>query len=154
MPDSAGGFQVLNDDAIRRLNVTESHIAAVAEREATELQRREQLYRENGPSASVAQRVAILVDDGLATGFNMRAAIAAVRERGPQRLVVAVPVGAVVTCAELKREVGTLICPLQPDPFHAVGLWYRDFTPTSDEEVRECLAAGALNYDAAQKSHR
>jgi putative phosphoribosyl transferase len=146
---AAGGFRVLNDDAIRELDLGEKEIAAVAEREAAELHRREELYRANQPPISIAGRVAILVDDGLATGFTMRAAIAAVRERGPRQLVVAVPVGAVETCAEIEREVSTLICPLQPHPFHAVGLWYRDFAPTTDHEVRECLAAAALNYDAA-----
>jgi putative phosphoribosyl transferase len=150
---AAGGFQVLNDDAIRELGITKQAIAAVAEREAAELHRREELYRADRPPVSIASRVAILVDDGLATGFTMRAAIAAVRERGPRRLVVAVPVGAVETCAEIEREVGTLICPLQPDPFHAVGLWYHDFTPTTDDEVRECLAASALNYQAAHAGH-
>lgn len=146
---AAGGFRVLNDDAIADLGIGEKEIAAVAERETAELHRREELYRGDRPPTHVAGRVAILVDDGLATGFTMRAAIAAVRERGPQRLVVAVPVGAVETCAEIEREVGTLICPLQPDPFHAVGLWYHDFAATTDDEVRECLAASALNYHAA-----
>jgi putative phosphoribosyl transferase len=150
---AASGFQVLNEDAIRDLGVTDKQIAEVAEREAAELRRREKEYRDDRPPVRVANRVAILVDDGLATGFTMRAAIAAVRERGPQRLVVAVPVGAVETCAELEREVGLLVCPLQPDPFHAVGLWYRDFTPTTDEEVRECLIASSVNYQAAH-SHR
>jgi predicted phosphoribosyltransferase len=151
---AAGGFQVLNDEAIHELGITEKEIADVAEREAMELQRREEAYRADRPPLRIANRVAILVDDGLATGFTMRAAIAAVRERGPQRLVVAVPVGAVETCAEIEREVGTLVCPLQPDPFHAVGLWYRDFTPTTDDEVRECLVAAALNFEVAHQAHR
>jgi putative phosphoribosyl transferase len=145
---AAGGFQLLNDEAIAQLDVSEKQIAEVAEREAAELHRREQLYRAERPSARVADRIAILVDDGLATGFSMRAAIAAVRERGPKRLIVAVPVGAAETCAEIEREVGTLVCPLQPKPFHAVGLWYRDFTPTTDDEVRELLIAASLNHRA------
>lgn len=140
-----GGFEVLNDRVIAELGITEKEIAAAAEREGDELRRREELYRGNRPRVSVANRLVILVDDGLATGFTMRAAIAAVRERGPRRLVVAAPVGSPDTCAEMQDEVGTVVCPLQPEPFHAVGLWYRDFAATTDEEVRECLAAAAVN---------
>jgi putative phosphoribosyl transferase len=146
---AAGGFEVLNDQAIAELGITEKEIASVAEREATELQRREKLYRGNRPLVSIHGRTTILVDDGLATGFTMRAAIAAVRERGPSQLVVAAPVGAKETCEEIAREVGLLICPLQPEPFHAVGLWYCDFAPTADDEVRDCLAAASVNYETA-----
>lgn len=151
---AAGGFEVLNERLVAQLGVSPLEIAAVADREARELQRREDAYRGNRPSASIHGRLVVLVDDGLATGFTMRAAIAAVRERGPARLVVAAPVGAVDTCAEIAREVGTLICPLQPEPFHAVGLWYRDFAETSDDEVRECLTAAAVNFEAAHASRR
>jgi putative phosphoribosyl transferase len=152
---AAGGFEVLNDAAIKDLGIGEKELAAIAEREAEELQRREKLYRANRSPAMVHGRTAIIVDDGLATGFTMRAAIAAVRERGPNRLIVAVPVGAKDTCDEVAREVGTLICPLQPEPFHAVGLWYRDFAPTTDDEVRDCLAAASVNYHAARAgAHR
>jgi putative phosphoribosyl transferase len=151
---AAGGFEVLNDAVIGELGITEKEIAAVAEREAAELHRREELYRANRSPASVHGRTVIIVDDGLATGFTMRAAIAAVRERGPDRLIVAVPVGAKKTCEEIDREVGMLVCPLQPQPFHAVGLWYRDFTPTTDDEVRECLAAARVNYETAHTASR
>ncbi|MDO8542174.1 MAG: phosphoribosyltransferase [Opitutaceae bacterium] len=151
---AAGGFRLLNDSLVAQLRISEDDVAAVTEREMIELQRREKLYRENRPPINVHGRVAIIVDDGLATGFTMRAAIAAVRERGPLRLVVAVPVGAVETCEELSHEVGTLVCPFQPDPFHAVGLWYQDFTPTSDDEVHRCLAAAATNHGAAHGSSR
>jgi predicted phosphoribosyltransferase len=150
---AAGGFEVLNDEAIRELGLTEKQIAAVAEREATELHRREELYRAHRSPANVHRRTAIIVDDGLATGLTMRAAIAAVRERGPERLVVAVPVGAPETCAEIAHEVDLLICPLQPQPFQAVGLWYRDFAPTTDDDVRECLAAGRANYASAHAAN-
>lgn len=146
---AAGGFEVLNEEVIAELGIPEKAIAAVAEREQAELRRREELYRADRPPTAVHDRVAILVDDGLATGFTMRAAVAAVRELGARRLVVAVPVGAADTCAAIEREVGTVVCPLQPEPFHAVGLWYEDFSPTTDEEVRECLAAAAQNYEAA-----
>ena len=103
---------------------------------------------------NLACRVVILVDDGLATGFTMRAAIAAVRARGPQKLVVAVPVGAPETCAEIAREVDGLICPLRPDPFQAVGMWYHDFSPTTDEEVRDCLVASPLHAVAHHPPRR
>jgi putative phosphoribosyl transferase len=147
---AAGGFELLNEQMISELGLSEQDIAAVAEKEAAELRRREELYRANRPAATVQDRITILVDDGLATGFSMRAAIAAVRERGPSRLVVAVPVGARETCAEIEREVGLLFCPLQPEPFHAVGLWYHDFAATSDEEVRDCLVAADLNHHAVR----
>jgi predicted phosphoribosyltransferase len=94
-----------------------------------------------------------LVDDGLATGLTMRAAIAAIRAENPGRLLVAVPVGAVETCEEIAQEVDALICPLQPEDFQAVGLWYRDFTATTDREVRECLAAGRMTSEAAHHAH-
>jgi len=145
---ATGGFEVLNEQVIADAGITESEIEQVAEREAAELQRREEFYRADRPRLTVTDRLALLVDDGLATGFSMRAAIAAVRERGPRRIVVAVPVGATDTCAELAREIGTVVCPLQPEPFHAVGLWYRDFTQTSDDEVRECLLASRRNAEA------
>lgn len=151
---ASGGFEVLNKTLVAELGITPLQIADVADRETTELQRREVLYRENRPPVDVHGRTAILVDDGLATGFTMRAAIGALRNRGARQLVVAVPVGAVETCAEIALEVDALICPLQPEPFHAVGLWYRDFRPTTDDEVRECLAAAALNQEVAPHVHR
>lgn len=140
---AAGGFTLLNERLVASLGVTPGQIAEVTTREEEELRRREALYRGHRPTRSVHGRVAILVDDGLATGFTMRAAVAAVRELGPKRLIVAVPVGAPDTCEELAREVDRVICPLQPEPFQAVGLWYHDFAPTTDDEVRDCLAAAA-----------
>jgi putative phosphoribosyl transferase len=152
---AAGGFRIMNQPAIAQLQVSDEEIAEVVERETAELKRRENLYRGNQAPVSVSDRVIILVDDGLATGFTMRAAIAALRAQRPRRIVVAVPVGAADTCAEIEQEIGTVICPLQPKPFHAVGLWYRNFESTSDDEVRECLVAAALNYDSLyQSSHR
>jgi len=148
---ASGRFQVLNNEAIRQLDISADEIAAMIKQETVELHRREQLYRVDQSPLNVTDRIVVLVDDGLATGFTMRAALAAMRESRPQRVVVAVPVGAVDTCREIEHEADTLICPLQPEPFQAVGLWYRDFTPTSDEEVRDCLAAAAQNYEL---SHR
>jgi putative phosphoribosyl transferase len=145
---AGNGFEVLNESLIAELGITRFQIAAVADRETEELHRREELYRANRPRVELRDRTVILVDDGLATGFTMRAAIGALRLRDTARLIVAVPVGAVDTCAEIAREVDGFVCPLQPEPFHAVGLWYRDFSPTTDDEVRECLATAAVNQDS------
>jgi putative phosphoribosyl transferase len=108
-----------------------------------ELKRRERAYRGNCPAPEVRGKTVILIDDGLATGSSMRAAVAALRQQGPARIVVAVPVGAVETCAELQEEVDEVICPQTPDPFYAVGCWYRDFSQTTDEEVRALLEQAA-----------
>lgn len=149
---AAGGFEILNESAIAGMKISPKHVAEIVERETKELKRREQLYRGNRAPASVADRVVILVDDGLATGSSMRAGIAALRALKPRQIIVAVPVGASDTCSEIEYEVGRVVCPLQPNPFHAVGLWYRNFDQTTDDEVRECLAAAALNYDAVYHS--
>lgn len=138
---AGNGFEILNEPLIADLGLTRTEVAAVAKREAEELHRRETLYRASRPPPELRGRTAILVDDGLATGFTMRAAIGALRRQGTVGTVVAVPVGAPDTCEEIEAEVDRLICPLQPEPFHAVGLWYKDFQPTTDDEVRECLAA-------------
>ena len=151
---AAGGYQVLNRHVVRELGITPLQIAAVSDREEAELRRRESLYRVNRPLVDVRGHVAVLVDDGLATGFTMRAAIGAMRDRGVRRLLVAVPVGAPDTCEDIGREVDDLICPFQPDPFHAVGLWYHDFSETTDAEVRECLAAAAANHEHAHTGPR
>lgn len=153
---ASGGREVLNESLIAELRITPIEIADVADRECTELQRRETLFHTNHPAVAVRDRTVILIDDGLATGFTMRAAIAATRERHPKKLVVAVPVGAEDTCEEIAREVDVLICPLRPEQFHAVGLWYVDFEQTSDEEVRSCLAAAehALHHAEHESSDR
>ena len=111
----------------------------VAEAEGRELERREQLYRGARPPLEVAGKTAILIDDGLATGSTMRAGVAALRRLGPSGIVVAVPVAAAQTCDELRREVEEVVCAETPEPFYAVGLWYRDFSQTSDAEVSELL---------------
>jgi putative phosphoribosyl transferase len=122
------------------LGIPPTVIVQVAQREQIELQRREQLYRGNRPLVPLTNKTVILVDDGLATGSTMRAAVAAVRQQEPAHIIVAVPVGASSTCEELGSEADEVICLRSPDPFVAVGLWYRDFTPTSDHEVRTLLA--------------
>jgi predicted phosphoribosyltransferase len=137
---TSGGVRVLNDDAVLGLGIDEDAIARAAAAEGTELERRERVYRGDRGPVEVAGRSVILVDDGLATGSTMRAAVHAVRAQGPERLVVAVPVAARQTCEQLRAEVDELVCADTPDPFHAVGLWYDDFTQTSDDEVRDLLA--------------
>jgi putative phosphoribosyl transferase len=136
---ATGGARVLNDEVIRYLSVTSEVIEAVARAEQVELERREQAYRGDRPTPDLHGRIVILVDDGLATGSSMRAAIAAVRTQQPARIVVAVPVAAKETVDELRREVDDLVCLRTPEPFSAVGLWYDDFSQTSDEEVRDLL---------------
>jgi putative phosphoribosyl transferase len=137
---ASGGVRVLNDDVVRSLALTDEMIARVADREVVELDRRERLYRGGRSVPSVAGRIAILVDDGLATGSTMRAATQALALEHPARVVVAVPVAAASTCETLAREVDEMVCALMPEPFQAVGLWYADFTQVTDEEVRALLA--------------
>jgi putative phosphoribosyl transferase len=136
---ATGGARVLNEEVIRYLSVPPEVIDAVAHAEQIELARREQAYRGERPTPDLHGKQVILVDDGLATGSSMRAAIGAVRTQSPARIIVAVPVAARETCDELKREVEELVCLRTPEPFSAVGLWYDDFSQTSDEEVRDLL---------------
>ncbi|MBZ4330705.1 phosphoribosyltransferase [Corallococcus interemptor] len=140
---ATGGVTVLNEGVVRRLGIPRSAIAAAAEREARELVRREQLFRDGRPPAPVEGRTVVLVDDGLATGSTMRAALRALRQHQPARIVVGVPVGAPETCADLEREADLLVCLQTPEPFYAVGQWFEDFTQTTDDEVRELLARAA-----------
>lgn len=136
---ATGGVRVLNADVVRALGISEDIIESVAAKEQDELERRERVYRGNHPSLDVGGRIVILVDDGLATGSTMRAAAAALRQQGPARIVIAVPVGAQETCGELRAEVDEIVCLRTPEPFHAVGLWYKNFSQTTDQEVRELL---------------
>ncbi len=134
-----GGVQVLNWDVVDACAVSPQQIDAAAVREARELERREQRYRGNREQVELRGRTVILVDDGLATGSTMRAAIAAVRRQKPKKVVVAVPVAARSTCAEIQEEADDMVCLYTPLQFHAVGQWYQDFSQTPDEEVRELL---------------
>jgi predicted phosphoribosyltransferase len=136
---ATGGVRVLNEDVVRTLGIPDDLIDAVALKEWQELQRRERLYRGNRPAPDVRGRTVILVDDGLATGSTMRAAVAALRRQLPARIVVAVPVGAPETCAQLQEDADETICARTPEPFRAVGLWYSDFSQTTDDEVRALL---------------
>jgi putative phosphoribosyl transferase len=140
---ATGGARVLNDEVIRYLSVSPEVIEAVARAEQIELERREHAYRGDRPTPDLHGRTVILVDDGLATGSSMRAAIAAVRTQAPARIVVAVPLAARETCDDLRREVEDVVCLRTPEPFSAVGLWYDDFSQTGDEEVRDLLQRAA-----------
>ena len=140
---ASGGVRVVNEDVVRALGIPPKVIDQVAAEEERELARREWEYRDDRPPPDVAGRVVILVDDGLATGSTMRAAVLAVRERDPAAVIVAVPVGAAETCAAMNRVADATICIHTPEQFAAVGLWYEDFSQTTDEEVRDLLAATA-----------
>jgi putative phosphoribosyl transferase len=137
---ATGGMYVVNEHVVRMLAIPDSVIEEVAEREQKELERREQLYRDDLPPPDVRDRTIILVDDGLATGSTMRAAVAALRKQHPAHIVVAVPVAAPVVRDEFKAEVDEIVCASTPEPFFGVGYWYEDFSQTSDEEVHDLLA--------------
>jgi predicted phosphoribosyltransferase len=137
---ATGGVRVLNEDVVHALRIPPQVIDAVAAEELRELERREHVYREGRPAPDVRGRTVILVDDGLATGSTMRAAVAALRRQDPARIVVAVPTAAPSVCQEFRALVDDVVCLITPEPFYAVGLWYRDFSQTTDEEVRDLLA--------------
>ncbi len=140
---ASGGAQILNSEVIRHVGLTNDLIDSVSERERGELARRERLYRGDRTDSELAGKAVILVDDGLATGASMRAAVAAVRAQNPARIVVAVPTAAPETCAALSSEVDELVCPLRPRNFYAVSLWYDRFEQVSDDEVRTLLEKAA-----------
>src|ERR1700719_4200373 len=137
---ATGGVRVLNDQLVERLGIPEQMIDAVAARELQELARRERLYREGRPPPNVRGRTVVLVDDGLATGATMQAAIEALRQLQPARIVVAVLTPSPEACEEMRAKVDDVICAIAPEPFDAVGRWYQDFSQTTDEEVRGLLA--------------
>jgi predicted phosphoribosyltransferase len=137
---ASGGVRVLNRDVLDQLRIAPRWIDMVAAQEFEELTRREAAYRDGRPAPDVRGKTVILVDDGLATGASMKAAVAALRDLGPARIVVAVPVGAAETCHELGSLADEVVCAETPDPFYAVGSWYANFDQTTDEEVRELLA--------------
>ncbi len=135
------GTCVLDDDLIDSLHIDEAALDAVMQREIDEMRRRELAYRDLRPRIELAGKIVIAVDDGLATGASMRAAATALREHHPGAIVIAVPVAAARTCASLERLVDRVVCLFTPEPFHAVGLYYKNFAQTGDDEVRRLLSA-------------
>ena len=146
---ASGGVRVLNEDVMRSIPHADQAIEAVTARETAELQRREQIYREDRPPPELRDRIAILVDDGLATGATMRAAVKALRQREAAKIVVAVPVGPPDTCREIEEQADETICLSTPEFFQAVGQYYDDFSQTTDEDVRGLLAHGAEEQGGA-----
>ncbi len=136
---ASGGVRVLNDDVVQMLDIPEEVINRVAAHEQHELERREHLYRGDRPAYDIHDRIVILVDDGIATGATMRAAVSAVRRQRPARVIIAVPVAASATCEEFAVEVDEMVCVSRPEEFFAVGFWYEHFSQTSDEEVYRLL---------------
>jgi predicted phosphoribosyltransferase len=149
---STGGVRVLNDDVVSYLGIPGDVIDAVAAGELKELERRERAYRGNRPEPDVRGKTVILIDDGLATGSTMRAAAAALRQQNPARIIVAVPVSAPQICDEYRMGVDEIICAKTPEPFLGVGMWYEDFSQTTDDEVRALLSKA--RHDANQANQR
>jgi putative phosphoribosyl transferase len=140
---ASGGVRVLNEEVIQRLNIPESAVEAVTREEEQELARGEKAFRGSREPLPIERRTVILVDDGLATGASMKAAVRALRQQNPAYISVAVPIGSRDTCAHFSGEVDELICGETPEPFFAVGTWYANFLPTTDEEVRHLLDKAA-----------
>lgn len=138
---------VLNQEVIDLLSIDQAVIDRVISREQAELERRNRLYRHGRPPPDTGGKTIIIIDDGLATGATMRAAIASVRQAGAARIIVAVPVGAASTCRKIKKEADELVCLYMPEPFFGVGQWYSDFSQTSDEDVLTLLAGVAANSE-------
>lgn len=146
---ASGGVRVLNEQIVRELGIPDEAIAAVAAQEQSELDRREKVYRKNMPSLDVKEKSVILIDDGLATGASMRAAALALRQLKAKEVIVAVPVAAPDTCETFRSEVDHVVCAKTPEPFFGVGMWYENFSQTTDEEVIELLEKA--NQDIKQK---
>ena len=136
---ASGGVRILNSDIIRMLSIPEEVINFVAKVELQELQRCEHRYRQGAPAPDVREKTVILIDDGLATGASMRAAVAGLRAQHPSRIIIAVPAAAAQTCDALRSEVDDVICAITPEPFYGVSRWYEDFSQVTDEEVRTLL---------------
>jgi predicted phosphoribosyltransferase len=146
---AAGGVELLSARTIRALHITPGAIRQTLDRERRELERRELAYRDGHPPVEIQGRTVIVVDDGLATGASMTAAVTALRRRGPRAIIVAVPVASASACAEIRQVADRCVCVLVPEPFQGVGEWYADFSQTTDEEVRHLLAA-ARSREAAE----
>lgn len=147
---ASNGVRVLNERVVQALGVSSRAIDQVATQEAQEMERREQLYRQGRPAPKLQDRTVILVDDGLATGATMRAAVKALRQQHPTQIIVAVPVAAPETCQEFAEVVDDTVCAQTPQPFHSVGLWYDNFSQTTDAEVQQLLSqATTFDHQAA-----
>jgi putative phosphoribosyl transferase len=142
---AAGGFQVLNEELLDWLRISGHTIAEVAEREFQELQRHDRIYRGDRSLPQIRDRIVILVDDGLATGSMMRAAIGVLKPQQPHCIIIAIPVAPLDTCDRLRSEVDEVVCLMTPEHFCGIGLWYEDFAPTTDEEVCELLNVATSN---------
>jgi putative phosphoribosyl transferase len=136
---ASGGVRVLDEEVVRTLRIPEPAVEAVVQQEQAELARREALYRDGRAPPPLQGRTLIVVDDGLATGSTMRAAVRALRAQAPAAIVAAAPTGSVSACELLRAEADTVVCPSTPEPYRAVGCWYADFEQTSDNEVRSLL---------------
>lgn len=137
---ATGGIKVLSQELVKSLNISAAALEAVISKEKRELERREHVYRGNRPVPEVGNRCVILIDDGLATGATMKAAVLALRQQQPAQIIIGVPVAPPDTVEELRKEADEIICLATPEPFYAIGTWYVDFSQTSDEEVRTLLA--------------
>jgi putative phosphoribosyl transferase len=151
---ATGGVRVLNERVVQMLQIPGKVIDAVTAAEERELVRRERLYRDDLPPPDVHDCTVILVDDGLATGSTMRAAVAALRKQQPARIVVAVPVAAPSVCDELSTEVDEIVCAMTPEPFFGVGYWYEDFSQTPDKEVHDLLAQSEQENPVATRKQQ
>lgn len=148
---ATGGVMVLNDNAIQWQGISKEAIDTVAATEQQELERRDRIYRGDRPIPDVSQRTIILIDDGIATGSTLRAAIATLRQQQAECIVVAVPVAPSSTCNELKAEVDKVVCLITPESLCSISLWYEDFSQTTDEEVCNLLAQAAYKPTAASR---
>jgi predicted phosphoribosyltransferase len=148
---ATGGVRILNNDVVHFLGIPNELVDKIAANEQLELERRERLYRGDRPAYDVRGRTVILVDDGIATGATMHAAVAALEQQQPTRIIIAVPTAAPSTCEEFANEVDELVCVIRPEPFIAVGYWYRQFSQSSDEEVRSLLEQANHGFPTAQR---
>ncbi len=149
---AAGGIRILNYDVINSLGISNKTIDEVTAKELQKLQRRNQIYRGDRPPLNVQNRTVILIDDGIATGSTIRAAIAVLRQQQPRKIVVATPVAPPAVCAQLQAEVDEVVCLQTPEPLYAIGLWYENFSQTTDEQVRELLAKQVVARNLQQSA--
>jgi putative phosphoribosyl transferase len=148
-----GGVRVLNSDVVTALHIPPDVIDRVAEIEQRELERREKEYRDDRPFPNVQGKIAILIDDGLATGSTMRAAVSALRQLSPKGIIVAVPTAPNGACEEFRREVDEVVCLMTPEPFYGVGLWYQEFPQMTDQQVSDLLRQSVVEHTSATSQH-